>query len=97
MQQLKPLIYTVKNKQIVDELTDLGFIVQSKTEAGTVLERPADITNTRARKTIDTVFAIHRARRELDRAEDNYECWIGVLNDLTLARSNSVQGVIDSI
>lgn len=76
----------IYSENIMKDLLEQGFTI-AHTEPGLwVMEQPADISSTKARKIASTCIKLYVAAKELSRANNKYLKLIDQINDLNMTR-----------
>jgi hypothetical protein len=71
---MKPFRYSIRSKHLAKSLEDYcGFTCYHRAPTYVVMEAPAELTPTKARKVIHTMIALHQAEKSMNKATNNYE------------------------
>jgi len=82
-----PFQYTIRNREIAKELEEAGFVVWHPSPDGTVMQGPADLSATQARKMIGLMINLYLATKDLDRAQRHYDKAVNAFNAMNSKRN----------
>ncbi len=82
----EPSRHEIKNECIMKDLLGLGFKIHNTSPGLWVMEAPADVSKTKARKIVSTAINLFVAAKTLSRSRLNYQRLIEEMNTLNATR-----------